>query len=165
MHPSQELTCAAGQLEGLITAHWDDLPAQLGMDLQLLAEKLHKMAAQAAGDQPVVIITNGPVTGNAAEWIGNMLGADAFLPRFDTEEFLAQVKGATLRQVAEQQGMKATGKISDLRATIAGAAENYRPTTFGAPGLRPLSAEDLEDLREEQEEQAAELAEAEGAEA
>lgn len=62
LHPSQELTCMAGQLEGLIGAHWNELPARLGLDLQLLAEKLHKMAAQAAGGQQAVIVTNGPVT-------------------------------------------------------------------------------------------------------
>lgn len=92
-------------------------------------------------------------SGPAAEWIGNMLGADAFLPRFDTEEFLAQVKGATLRQVAEQLGFKPTGKISDLRATLTGNAETYRPTTFGAPGLPPLSEDEREYLEDDPETQ------------
>lgn len=62
MEPSLELTAMATQLEGLITANWEALPAQAGLDLQLLAEKLHKLAEQTAGTQPTVIITNGPAT-------------------------------------------------------------------------------------------------------
>lgn len=117
---------------------------------------LYAIAAELLARVLEVRTTNnqGYGSGNAAEWIGNLIGADAFLPRFDTEEFLAQVKGTALKEVAEKHGFKATGKISDLRDTIAGSAENYRPTTFGAPGPQPLSAEEQADLEEEMAEEA-----------
>jgi len=82
-------------------------------------------------------------SGAAAEWIGRMIDAEAQLPRFDTAEFLAQVKGAALREVAVANVIKPTGKMSDLRATITGAAEAWRPTAaqFGAPGPKPPAME------------------------
>lgn len=118
MHPSQKLTCAAGQLEGLITAHWNDLPAQVGLDLQLPAEKLHKMAAQAAGDQPAVIITNGPITAS-----GKLAHIERELVQLarHTGTLLPVDSAFDIRNYARQ--------IGDLVPSVAAMEERLRPSS------------------------------------
>lgn len=80
---------------------------------------------------------NTRASGMAAEWIGAAIGAEAALGRFDTAELLAQVGGEELRRAAAQQGLKATGGVTELRARLAGQMPGWRPdaAAFGAPGL------------------------------
>ena len=74
-------------------------------------------------------------SGAAAEWIGAAIGADASLPRFDTAEFLAQVKGDAIRAAAEYAGLKSTGTVKAVREALTGRAPGWRPdaAAFGAP--------------------------------
>ena len=75
-------------------------------------------------------------SGDAAEWIGATIDAGAQLPRFDTEEFLKQVRGSVLVDLAEQAGIKSSGTVTALRARLVGQLPNWRPAAsqFGAPG-------------------------------
>ena len=67
----------------------------------------------------------GNASGDAAEWIGQIVGAERAMPRLDTEEFLATMSGDALRQVAPAllEDSKA-GKLSvaGLRQRLAGSA-------------------------------------------
>ncbi len=85
-------------------------------------------------------------SGDAAEWIGAAIGAGEALPRFDTEVMLAAVNGETLRKVATDAGIKATGSVTALRSKLIGALPNWRPdaAAFGAPG--PVIEPDDEDI-------------------
>lgn len=77
----------------------------------------------------------GGNSGAAAEWIGAAVGADQALPRFDTEAFLAAMNGETLRKLAQEAGLKSTGAVGALRASLVGKLPDWRPTAaqFGAP--------------------------------
>lgn len=79
-----------------------------------------------------------PGSGDAAEWVGVLTGAEGFLGRFDTPEFLATVKGPPLRAAAMQLPPMAVGdkaSVAQIRAAIAGQLPEYRPAAaaFGAP--------------------------------
>ena len=79
----------------------------------------------------------------AMEWIGAAVNADAFLPRFDTQEFLATMTLAELRRAYAETGRDpAGGTAAQLRELLKGKAPKYRPAlaAFGAPGPRPASA-------------------------
>jgi hypothetical protein len=82
-----------------------------------------------------------PDSGVVAEWIGNAIGAEALLPRWDEAEFLATVNAETLRAAAGAAGIKASKKAGDLRRELAGHAPAWRPpgATFGAPGPKPVA--------------------------
>ena len=79
--------------------------------------------------------------GEVAEWIGHALAAGAHLDRFDDAEFLAEVSGEPLRQIAAENGHKPTGKVGDLRRQLVGHLPDWRPAAaqFGAPGPRARS--------------------------
>jgi ParB/RepB/Spo0J family partition protein len=74
---------------------------------------------------------------NPPEWIGAAIGADAALPRFDTEEFLAMLGGDDLRALAAKAGIRPTMKVGELKRELVGKLPAWRPTTFGAPGQQP----------------------------
>lgn len=80
-------------------------------------------------------------SGPAAEWIGRMINAEAYLPRFDTETFLNECSKPVLEECATAAGIKWSGKVSDMRARLVGQAEAWRPkaSQFGAPGPLPYA--------------------------
>jgi ParB/RepB/Spo0J family partition protein len=100
----------------------------------LLAEILARMLVVT---DPVTMHGSGPV----AEWIGNAIGADAALPRFDTEEFLATLSAGELRRLAREIDVSMPKLVRDLRKALVGKAPDWRPTTFGAPGPQPSDPE------------------------
>lgn len=139
-------TWAGSSKNGDLARRMVNEAGQLQSDLA--DEEWHTLAAEIIARALVVkapgqTSTYAPGSGLAAEWIGNAIGADATLPRFDTEEFLACCGGDVLRRVAEEVGITGVKKISDLRARLVGNAPDWRPTTFGAPG--PLPADDPKD--------------------
>lgn len=99
-------------------------------------ERLHDLICEALAR---VLVFPHPAghfhSGDVAEWIGAEIGAVASLPRFDTPEFLATLQGEELRRIAGEHGIKAAGGVADLRRRMEGQLPDWRPTTFGAPGL------------------------------
>lgn len=59
--------------------------------------------------------------------IGAIIGADAHMPRLDTEAFLAQVNGAELKAWAKAEGVKLS-KVTEIRTRMQARAESWRPT-------------------------------------
>jgi ParB family chromosome partitioning protein len=70
-------------------------------------------------------------SGAVAAWIGAALGADAFLPRFDTPAILATVNATELHRAAALAGLKPAKTAAGLRLQLAGNAPG---ATFHAPG-------------------------------
>lgn len=79
-------------------------------------------------------------SGDAAEWIGNALGADVALPRFDTVAFLATLSGDELKAIAKTVDIAVPKTIKALREALVDNAPDWRPTTFGATGPKPGKA-------------------------
>ncbi|MGX9966099.1 ParB/RepB/Spo0J family partition protein [Roseomonas sp. F4] len=85
-----------------------------------------------------ILICNGTKAGNgsgdAAGWIGALVGAEAVLPRLDRADLLASMSGDLLRELAEASGVK-PGKVSTMRTALAGNTPNLRlpEAAFGAP--------------------------------
>jgi ParB family chromosome partitioning protein len=77
--------------------------------------------------------TNFGTSGDAAEWIGHLVGAEHEMPRCDTEEVLRGFNGDKLVEIAEANGIDASGKVSELRKRLIGSLPDWRPVTFGAP--------------------------------
>lgn len=87
------------------------------------------------------LISNSDGSYNKAEWIGLLIDADDEVPRLDTPEFLANVSGKTLQEIAKdffgpagKPGMPK--KVGELRGFLAGKAAEWRPVHFGAPGTK-----------------------------
>lgn len=80
------------------------------------------------------IMSSGPV----ADDIARSLGAELFLPRFDTADFLAQCSGTMLRQAAQlvqlQPGQKLPKSVGALRDFLVGKLPNWKPVTFYREG-------------------------------
>ncbi|MCW3477395.1 ParB/RepB/Spo0J family partition protein [Limobrevibacterium gyesilva] len=110
-------------------------------------ENIAEIAAEALARLLLITTADDERHDHVPEWIGQAIGADAALPRFDTPEFLAQVSTAELRRVAMEAGIKAPAKAGDLRARLAGNLPDWRPCRFGAPAPKA-------DVRIEEEEDA-----------
>jgi hypothetical protein len=76
------------------------------------------------------VMSSGPV----AEQIAASLGAEHFLKRCDTPEFLSQCSGALLREasrlVERQPGMKVPNGVGVLREWLVGKLPDWRPVSF-----------------------------------
>jgi ParB family transcriptional regulator, chromosome partitioning protein len=119
-----------------------DLAAQIvppagGEDLDLA--KAPELAAEALA-RMLQVTGLGPNADPVPEWIGQALDAATHLNRFDTEEFMREVTGDTLRAAAQAASMPSLPKkVSELRKAAIGAMPDWRPaqTGFAAPGPKP----------------------------
>jgi ParB family chromosome partitioning protein len=96
------------------------------------------IAAEAAA-RMIVCAPTGSIdntSGAAAEWIGQLLGAEATMPRLDTPEILATLTGDALRDIARAAGEKVGGSSKALRDRLAGNTERMAApgSAFSAPG-------------------------------
>jgi len=88
-------------------------------------------------------------SGEAAEWIGEMVRAETYLPRFDTAEILGGIAGDKLIEIAEANGIDSSGRRKDLIARLTGALPCWRPVSFGAPAPQPAIDDDEEETGDE----------------
>ncbi|NKC33470.1 ParB/RepB/Spo0J family partition protein [Falsiroseomonas selenitidurans] len=101
-----------------------------------LYDRLERIAREAVAR---ILICDGTKAGNgsgdAAEWIGELVRADATLPRLDRAELLAAMSGDLLREIAVGAGIKDSGKVAGLRQALTGAVPDLRlpEARFGAP--------------------------------
>lgn len=114
---------------------------------------LRRLACEAVARILVVgpLPHRGKVSGDAAEWIGARIGAEASLPPMDTPEVLATLRDDALREAAFLAGIEHTGlSTRALRQKLAHACPALRPpgAAFAAPPPRPEPEED-EDEDEE----------------
>ena len=102
-----------------------------GQPAEIDRDALLALASQVLTDALAV-----GTSGDAAEWIGTLAGADGFLERFDNAAFLACVKGEALRAVADALVPSSSKRLSldDIRGALAGKAAEWRPdgAAFGA---------------------------------
>ncbi len=91
-------------------------------------------------------------SGAPAEWIGMMMRAGDYLPRFDTADFLAQCKGVELRAAAERGGVNWSGSGKAMRDRLAGQAEAWRPeaAVFGAAGPGAAERRRLQEMNDQE---------------
>jgi hypothetical protein len=95
---------------------------------------------------------NGKGSGEVAEWIGAMLGAEHHLPCFDTPEFLGCMGKDALLSLAAEQGRGGLKTAKGIREALAGSLPDWRPATFGAPGPELWDKADM--INQDQEEAA-----------
>lgn len=73
-------------------------------------------------------------SGQVADRIAAGIGASAYLPRFDTREFLAECSGALLKEAARtvtmQPGQRAPKGVDALREFLVGKLPDWRPVGF-----------------------------------
>jgi ParB family transcriptional regulator, chromosome partitioning protein len=102
-------------------------------------------------------------SGEPALWLGALTGAWGHIGRFDTEEFLNEVDGETLRTLCGLAGLKA-GKVADMRRELVGKLPDWRPdeARFYLPKSKqpePVDAlpdPDQEEVEDEEQSAAAE---------
>jgi ParB family chromosome partitioning protein len=80
-------------------------------------------------------------SGPAADWLGHIIGAEAWRPRLDTTAILETASGDTLRHACKLAG-KASGKRADMVKALAGALPGWLPVDplFPAPALAEVEA-------------------------
>lgn len=107
------------------------VPPEGATGLQL--DMAHGAAIQALTRLLFVPLVDQPAD-PVPEWIGHAIGADAELPRFDTEGFLPHVTGSELKRLAIGAGEKPAKTVEGLRAQLVGRLHHWRPASFGASG-------------------------------
>lgn len=105
------------------------------------AAGLCRLAASVIGravafDAPDARDTSGP----GAEWLASAI--DAEMPRTDTPEVLAGIRGDALAGIAGDHGAGSHGTVGALRKRLAGALPDWRAAAFGAPGPLPLDGDE-----------------------
>ena len=115
--------------------------------VKLANEALAALLTVGAPDAP----RYGPASGDAAEWIGAAVSADRALPRFDTPEFLATVKGAELKRLVAGIGLNVGASVSTFRTMLVGKLPDWRPCAFGAPVPLHLAADADGDAPDEED--------------
>ena len=87
-------------------------------------------------------------SGDAAEWLGTLLGADEYRERFDTADILRGFNGPKLREIAADHGINAPANltVAALRKRMVGNMPGWRPFGFGAlpPAIEPDEPDDIE---------------------
>ena len=87
---------------------------------------LDRLATEAAAR---ILICRGVKAGNgsgdAAEWVGQIIGAERALPRLDREALLAAMSPAMLDEIAAAHGIK-PGRPAEMRRALDGAAATLR---------------------------------------
>ena len=126
---------------------FDDLAARLLLPGGGLDETALLNVNVLAGELMARVLTIGnggnmyqARSGDAAEWIGDLVDADTALPRFDTTDFLDELKGDALRRAADTEDKKSSGPLKAIREALAGHAPQWRPdgAVFGAPAPTTL---------------------------
>ena len=110
-----------------------------GVPAMQFADNVWRAADEALAR--ILIVQAGEDADLIPEWIGQLIGADAALPRMDTEEYLRALTVAKLREIAQMHGMKPAKTWPGLLTQLAGNLPDWRPTSFGTPGPDPV--EDL----------------------
>ncbi len=114
MELATQLTTAARQLEALITTHWEALPAQLGHDLTLLAERMDRWAEQATG-------------------LPGALALDAHAPSAKLahidRELVALGRADTVSAGPRYSPDNFARQIADVQAVVVAMEERLRPPT------------------------------------
>jgi ParB family chromosome partitioning protein len=95
-------------------------------DLCVLAASV--IGAVIAFDAPDARDTSGP----GAEWLARAI--DAQMPRTDTQEVLAGIKGDVLAGIAKDHRIDSHGTVGALRKRLTGQLSGWRAAAFGAPG-------------------------------
>lgn len=103
------------------------------VDANLVQIAAQVISAATEFDRPDFFKSSGP----GAEWLATAMGAQ--MPRTDTAEILAGVRGETLIDIAKQAGVKTSGTTGALRKRLAGQLPDWRAVSFGAPGPRDTS--------------------------
>lgn len=92
------------------------------------ADRIQRLAAEALARilrcGPINRAYNNEHSGDAAEWIGEILQAHQALPRLDREDLLASASLDALQQAAHRAELPAKGTGKALRQAIAGQAEH-----------------------------------------
>lgn len=87
-------------------------------------------------------LQNFGTSGPAAEWVGKMIGAEAFMERCDTEEVLKGFRRDKLVEIAASRGIDTSGTATAIRARMVGKMPDWRPVVFGAPAPEVDDEED-----------------------
>ena len=84
--------------------------------------RLDRLATEAAARILVCAgVKAGNGSGDAAEWVGALIGAGAALPRLDREDLLGAMSRELLEEIAAAQQVK-PGKVAEMRRHLAGNA-------------------------------------------
>lgn len=69
-------------------------------------------------------------SGEAADWVGTLFGAQDFLGRFDSEEILKGLSSDFLYQLADAHGVSSRGTVSEVRNRLIGNMPGWKPVGF-----------------------------------
>lgn len=71
-------------------------------------------------------------SGIAAEWVGNLVRAEEFLPRFDTEDVLKGASADEVMRLAREFGINDHGTTAEVRKRLIGNLPGWKPVSFVA---------------------------------